>query len=97
MVQEELGKNKKFLQQKYFMGANKPGKLKVLLIKKKRRAKMYITGVRVNNSIINDHRGIKDGFVKYFSIFYKANPVQQKEIQQYFFKKKSILSQFQKH
>lgn len=71
------------MKQKYFVGADKAGKILTSLIKK-RRAKSYITNLTVDKKKVRDQEEIKEVFVKYLQMFYKSKYINCKRIQEYF-------------
>lgn len=82
ILQEEIQKNIRFKNQKYFQGADKAEKLLASLIKKK-RAKTFVSNLKIEGKQILSHRGIKEAFVNYFKSFYKTKTVDPKKIEKY--------------
>lgn len=64
--------NNKILAQRYFTGADKPGKLLAGLIKK-RRANSVITKLIVKKKEVTKHQEVKKHFVNFFEELYKAD------------------------
>lgn len=69
MLMEEVNRNIKFMQQKYFESADKPRKLLAWQLKE-RRKKVIISKFRVNGREVTQQNEIKDGFVRFYTKLY---------------------------
>lgn len=82
ILKEEVQKKIRLLSQRYFEGADKPGKFLDRWIKKQ-RAKAIITKIKIDGVEIVDHQKIKESFVCFFENLYRKKMSKEKEIRKY--------------
>lgn len=78
LLNKELEWKLKFLKQKEFEGANKPGKLLAWQIKKKREKKI-INKIVTKNETLVEHNAIKREFYNYYANLFKEKEVNQEK------------------
>lgn len=86
---EEINKKIKFMKQRYFEQADKPGKLLGWQIKE-RRKKTIISKLKVDEEITTNQDIIKLKFMKFFKSLYQNPKVRKEDIEGYLQKIKIV-------
>lgn len=82
LMMEEVNRNIRYMKQRYFEQADRPGKLLAWQIKK-RRKKTVISELKINGENILDQEAIKSNFAKYYESLYKNTDVRKEDIEDY--------------
>lgn len=79
---QEMVQTLKRLQNKFFEGANKPGKFLANQLKRKKESSL-INRLMVDGKRIDNQQEIKDAFLKFYSKLYKEEKIDEEELETY--------------